>query len=440
MAVIRVPGRGDVELGDMIGSGAEGQIFAVKGSEDVCVKLLFDDDPVLYDRIQALTRLQPARWRGDHGEHHHVAWPLAWVESQDRRPRGYVMPRVQGSLLEVMFDARSRLDALAEPTWRTALDVAARTARLFQMVHDVDIVLGDVSAANLMVTRSGHISLIDCDTVQFRDPGTGGLWPATKLTPEYAPPNSRTDGGELSSSHDLFGLGILIARLLMEGQHPFEGVPARGADLTIDQNIARRNNRITHPEQLVPIAWAFDPAALPPAITALLIRCFGPGYDDPEARPSPAQWQGALDRAGYELQGCVTSDRHLFHSSLPSCVWCGRREIGHGDSYPPSTARAGAPRVPGTAGTVPAPSWVPPVPLAPPVSTPMVPGPTGPAPSRAPAGAGARPGCRRPASGGVTAVPPPVSGQRRPVGGVKALLAVTAVVAALIFIAMMVAR
>lgn len=334
MAVIHVPGRGPVGLGETIGSGAEGTIFEVRGTADVCVKLLYDDRPDLGERLDALMTLKPALWRGDHREHLHVAWPLKPALNGDGVVCGYVMPRVEGKLLEGMFDAHGRLGALAEPTWRTAFDVAARTARLFQKLHDVDIVLGDVSAGNIMVTPSGHVTLIDCDTVQFRDPRTGRVWPATKVTPEYAPPGPVRPDVRLQPSHDLFGLGILVARLLMEGQHPFEGVPVDGRDLTIDQNIAFRINRLTHPELLVAIRWAFEPAALPPDVLALLLRCFGPGHDDPNARPIPAAWLRVLDRAGYELRGCTRSERHLYHSSLSDCVWCQRSAAGLGDSYP----------------------------------------------------------------------------------------------------------
>jgi hypothetical protein len=97
-----------------------------------------------------------------------------------------------------------------------------------------------------------------------------------------------------------------------------------------------QNNRLLFPERFIPTQNAIPPKVLPPRIHELARTCFGPGHRDTVHRPSAQMWADELDRAGWELMGCRESDRHLYHNSLTSCVWCEHRRAGHGDHYPPS--------------------------------------------------------------------------------------------------------
>src|SRR5262249_27343210 len=149
-------------------------------------------------------------------EHVHVAWPRAVLLDADGAVCGVVMPRVNGAPLLRLLDPVRRIEVLDEPTWRTNLTVASRVARLFERLHGAGVVIGDVSPSNLIVDRHGHVTLIDCDGVQFTDPRSGELYRGEKFTPEYAAPEVLRDPVRpLSPEHDLFGLAVMICQLLM---------------------------------------------------------------------------------------------------------------------------------------------------------------------------------------------------------------------------------
>lgn len=321
--------------GEELGNGSEGTVIGVEGTRDLCAKLYYEPPTDGGAKLDALIASPLAHLRGDHPEHHHLAWPLARLVDDDGATRGVLIPRVDGVQLTKLFDPALRANALAEPTWRTALITASRTGRLVSTLHNSGVVLGDISPANLMLSHSGHVTLIDCDTVQLRDP-SGHLHLCPKITPEYAPPEALgLSVPALDEHHDSFGLAVMICQILMEGQHPYEGVPSDDTDRDdLESNIRLRRNRITRPELLKPMAGEMPTSLLPPAALELARQCFEDGHDDPARRPSPEDWFRVLDRCGFELMGCRFNPRHLYHRSLSGCVWCSRIALGAGESYP----------------------------------------------------------------------------------------------------------
>src|SRR4051812_11796164 len=169
----------EIVVDEEIGSGAEGVVYPVADSPHVCAKIYsdFERSAELGPRLDALTRLGPVTWGGDCPEHLHVAWPRTTLRDDKGLLRGVVVPRIEGTPLLRLLDAGARIELLDEPTWRTTFAIAARVGRLFDMLHGAGIVIGDVSPSNVLVDRHGHVTLLDCDGVQFTDPDTGTLHP-----------------------------------------------------------------------------------------------------------------------------------------------------------------------------------------------------------------------------------------------------------------------
>jgi DNA-binding helix-hairpin-helix protein with protein kinase domain len=334
-----------IELAEQIGKGAEGAVFAVAGNTDLCAKLYYDPTPERARRLEHLIEMAPRGWRGDHSEHHHVAWPLALLTNSAGEPDGVLMPRVEGTELLALFDPAARAVALPDPTWRQMLAIAGRVARLFAMLHEAGIIIGDVSARNLLIVGTGHVTLIDCDTVRIVGEHAVDV-SARKITPEWASPQLFGDARHVSTvEDDLFGLAILVCQLLMEGDHPFEGVPASASagEPSIETNIKMHNDRITHPERLVLTDGLYPPEMLPRDVLRLARTTFEEGFYDPLARPTARRWEAAATRGGFEVMGCRVNARHLYAGTLPSCLWCERIRQGREDRYPPARGRPTAP-------------------------------------------------------------------------------------------------
>ncbi|BCJ74589.1 hypothetical protein CS0771_41330 [Catellatospora sp. IY07-71] len=308
----------------MIGQGAEGYVLSVKDQPRICAKLYIEPTDLHRTRIEALVELPPADWSGDCAEHVHVAWPQAGLYDEEGKLVGFLMSRVAGIALDNLFDHDTPQNhGLDDPSWRNRMVIASRVARLFAMLHERQIVLGDIKPANLVVDQHGHVTLLDCDSVQFVDRRTGDVHKPTKFTPIYAPPELlSTQHALLSGHHDTFGLAVLICRLLLGGDHPFEGVPTLGGGDTLEENIRRNANRVTQPRSLVELTQLPPPTLLPPPVYALLKKAFDDGRADPAHRPAAKTWQEVLHQAAGELTECRINSWHAYPPAAAACGWC----------------------------------------------------------------------------------------------------------------------
>jgi DNA-binding helix-hairpin-helix protein with protein kinase domain len=410
MSVLRLPNGRSVRPGtEELGTGLRSMVRSIAGTDVACMKIYFDGHAPPADRLQALSTLSPVRWTGDRDDHLHVAWPQAPLLDETGAARAVVMPRVTGVTVQRLLDAERRAEFLAEPTWGTNLVVAERLARLLHRLHRIGVVIGDLTPSNVLVNRFGYVTLIDCDTVQFTDPGTGRFYPSSEFTPEYAAPEVLAGGPPtVTAEHDLFALAVMVCELLLEGQHPFEGVPVGGGGTDgIEGNIRQQRNWITHPHRMVPRADLLPPKVLPPGVLDLVRRSFGAGHTNPAMRPAAALWAAGLQQAAFELMGCRHNPMHSYHRSLAECVWCDRVNGGQPEQFPvPGGWR---PTVPLRRST-PAHPTAPMPPSRPPATPPSRPrGGSAPPPSRPPAAPSQRTAAAQPAAPKPAAPPPPTS-------------------------------
>jgi DNA-binding helix-hairpin-helix protein with protein kinase domain len=118
---------------------------------------------------------------------------------------------------------------------------------------------------------------------------------------------------------------VLIYQLLTGGNHPFGGVPHDSdSQSTVKDNIAASCSYVVRPERVVVPRGVIDPAVLPPALLELARAAFGPGAEDPAARPKAEDWLKALDQERTRARVCPAWPRHTYGSHLTACPWCAR--------------------------------------------------------------------------------------------------------------------
>jgi DNA-binding helix-hairpin-helix protein with protein kinase domain len=72
--------------------------------------------------------------------------------------------------------------------WKRLLIIAHNLAHLVATLHTAGYVIGDLSPKNVMVRKDGMVSLLDCDSYQFRHGGSTIL--SESRTNNYAAPES----------------------------------------------------------------------------------------------------------------------------------------------------------------------------------------------------------------------------------------------------------
>ena len=140
----------------------------------------------------------------------------AWLHHAARRWRGVTStsstaPRAAGQVFP-------------EADFLFLTHVCTNVARAFAVVHRSGHVIGDVNHGNLLVGPNGTVTLIDCDSFQFRNGSK--TYTCDVGTDLFTPPelhNRSLKAGERTSNHDSFGLAVLLFHLLFMGRHPFAG-------------------------------------------------------------------------------------------------------------------------------------------------------------------------------------------------------------------------
>jgi DNA-binding helix-hairpin-helix protein with protein kinase domain len=329
-----------VELGERIGVGGGGRVRAVVGRDDVAAKLYRPHGPRIEPRTTHLARMLGLTARVQGGPlADRLAWPIDGLYGGAQEVRGFLMPRVHGaSQLGELVDAAGRRGGGLATTWRWPLRAAIHLAYTVALVHQHELLVGDLSDANVLVHRmSARVTLVDCDAMSLPGEEETGI---AFVTREVAP-RELLDGGRVSPETDAWQLAVLVWQLLMEGEHPFLGTPAAGdgEPRVPSDNVRDGISRFVASAIDLP-AGTLPTSVLPAGVRALAERCFGAGLADPELRPTPHEWVRALVAADATLHTCQTVERHRFAASSSGCPWCERAATGLPDPFGDYQARA----------------------------------------------------------------------------------------------------
>lgn len=313
------------------GGGGEGEVYRVPNDPSLVAKVYFPNKlGSKSQKLQAMLANPPADPTKQSTGHTSIAWPVDLLFDAANQVAGYLMPNAQG--MDKIFGFYVPTERQARHpgiTYLHLLSTARNLSSAVSALHNSGYVIGDVNESNAMAKDNSLVTLIDTDSFQVPDP-SGKTHRSEVGKEEFTPPELQ---GVIFSSvdrrpeHDLFGLGVLIFQLLMEGAHPFDGkYLGAGNPPTIGERIKQgyfpHGQAGSIPFGPKPIAPPF--AMLPPAIQQLFLKCFDDGHHNPQARPTALMWRDELKNAISGLTNCGKSRLHRYHKSLTNCPWCER--------------------------------------------------------------------------------------------------------------------
>ena len=339
-----------IDLGSEIARGGEGAIHSYPRDASLVMKIYHADKlkDIDSDKLQLMVANPP----DDSVKKNHgcvsIAWPVDLLLSIDGNQQiiGFLMPRVPKQQVRPIHDYYSPKTRREENLGFNYFSLH-RTARNFagamSALHAKQYVIGDVNESNILVYDTAIVTLVDTDSFQVRDFQHGKVYRCRVGKPEYTPPELQRKtfaDYDRTPEHDLFGLGVLIFQLLMEGTHPFAGVyQGTGDPPPTEKRILAGHfphGSKTVPYRPAPNAVRFD--VLHPTLRQLFIRCFEDGHNNPQARPDARSWVKALDEAEKDLGlvSCGVNSEHRYGGHLRDCPWCERKKQLRGiDPFPP---------------------------------------------------------------------------------------------------------
>lgn len=313
--------RSTVNLGQEIGRGGEGAVFAIVGKPDLVAKIYSTPpDIAKAKKLAAMTDVQsPSLLRI-------AAWPIDLLTDTKGLVHGFVMPRVIARRdIHELYSPKSRSEAFPDTDFRFLVHVSANIARAFAVVHAQGHVLGDVNHGNLLVGPDGTVRLIDCDSFQIVT-GTQ-VFTCDVGVPLFTAPELHgraLRGLTRTANHDRFGLAVLLFHLLYMGRHPFAGRFSGQGDMPIEKAVAeyrfaygpdRRVNCMERPPGTVSLE------TMGATISDLFIRAFERSGSI-GGRPTAETWIETLEKLESSLRACATANWHHYPDELRDCPWC----------------------------------------------------------------------------------------------------------------------
>jgi DNA-binding helix-hairpin-helix protein with protein kinase domain len=334
------------EAGDLVQSGGEGSVYRLPPRTGLVAKLYHQPLPGRRRKLEVMLRHPPSDPMTGK-KHVSIAWPQDLVVSADRAAAfmGFLMPRIDGAdTVANVHHPQTRRRRHPSFDYRYLHRTAANIAIAVDALHRRGYVLGDVNDQNILVNSQALVTLIDTDSMQVRDPQGGQIYRCGVGRPEFTPPE--VGGQDLcqvdrAAEHDQFGLAVLFFYLLMDGTHPFNGVPAPGTDApSLGERIAAGLFPFAPGETRIAVPPSAPPfAMLAPDLQRLFLTCFQGGHQHPALRPSASAWHRALDAACHDLQQCRNNQLHWFGGHLSACPWCARAAALGWDAFPKTAAR-----------------------------------------------------------------------------------------------------
>jgi eukaryotic-like serine/threonine-protein kinase len=240
-------------VGDRVGEGGFGRVFALLGGDSEAVAKFVPKAPgadreLLFVDLADIRNIVPIIDTGEHGDHWVLVMPRAEESLRDRLERS-----------ELALDVTEVIEALTDIT-EALVDLEGR------VVHR------DIKPENIL-RLGGRWCLADFGISRYAEATTSSETQKFALSPPYAAPE-RWRHDRATSATDVYAVGI-IAYEMVGGRRPFPG--------PLTENF--RDQHLHDEPPALP--------SLPAALAALIEECL---YKAPAARPTPANLLVRLGR------------------------------------------------------------------------------------------------------------------------------------------------
>jgi DNA-binding helix-hairpin-helix protein with protein kinase domain len=313
-ATVRI-GLKSVVLGERLGGGGEGEVFAVAQAPTQAVKL--------YNAKLAESRREKVEAMIAAGlslSTSLVAYPVELVTNRRGKFLGFSMGKVtKHKQIHELYAPGARKDKFKHADYRFLVRAAANVAKAVAEVHAAGCVIGDINHSGILVSDRATVALIDADSFQLAS--KAGSYLCKVGTPEYTPPELQGrpfDQTLRTPDHDAFGLAVLVFQLLWMGRHPYSGRYSGGEKAIEDAIREHRFVYSTRPTGMVPPPATPSLDELPAEVASAFERAFsGAGV-----RPLATEWVGLLAGLEKRLKPCARSSLHHHLPGSQTCTWC----------------------------------------------------------------------------------------------------------------------
>lgn len=346
--------RKKITLSQELGSGGQGRVYSV-GSSHACK--IFHPSRLtvgLTSKLQLMVSCQI--------DSPYLCWPLDITYDSLGKPNGYMMKRGFGTEIQKSIFVPRPVFEKHRPDWTRVhlLKIISAMLDVIVLLHDNDVIIGDINSRNILVTDDQNVCFVDCDSFQI------GQYPCPVCMPSFLAPE--LDGVDLKTTlrtqhHENFSVATMIFMMLHPGKSPY----SHQGGGSVRTNLQRRHfpySRGNQGAKGVPLGpWRYSWSHLPRYMKDAFHRVF---TDDD--RLSLSDWREYITRyqndlakqhctldiypdgfkqlnqyqagqAGAEWRPCIECNKSFafFGNGIPRCQNCSRRNRRRGESWQAAT-------------------------------------------------------------------------------------------------------
>ena len=218
------------QLGKQLGSGGEGSVYDCINYPDYVVKV-YHKGQLNKLRLKKIFLMEKKQISYDG-----LCWPEKVVFSEKGEPVGYIMKKIRGKPLSVIFDGDENL-LNAFPDWKKQdlISLAVDILQKIQYLHLFGIIVGDLRLKNIVISEDGRPCLVDIDSCQI------GCLPCPIGFPDFTPPELQhvEFKKQLRTYYnESFSCAVLVFKLLFCGLHPYN---QRFGSGSLEENISSKS-------------------------------------------------------------------------------------------------------------------------------------------------------------------------------------------------------
>jgi hypothetical protein len=201
-----------VKLEREIAGGGEGSVFEIAGRADVCK--IYHENRITVGRENKLA-LMTSRGLDEPG----ICWPTDVVRDSNGVFRGFIMPRARGySLRETLFVPKLFLKENPNWTRRESVNLAIQILEKIQLLHSMNVIIGDVNELNILMVDDTEMYFVDCDSYQLEG------YPCPVGTVNFTAPEIQGCDFRTflrTKDNELYAVATLLFMILHPGKCPY---------------------------------------------------------------------------------------------------------------------------------------------------------------------------------------------------------------------------
>lgn len=270
-------------LGDVLGEGGEGSVFAIEGDYNQVAKIFDKAHRTEHRRAKIALLLSHEL------EAPGIAFPTSMIENSDGEFIGYTMPRASGKVLQATIMRPARFKKVY-PNWTKSdlVDVCISFLEKVAYLHSLNILIGDINPKNLMVDERKNVWIIDADSWQFEGypcPVGTPMFTASTITGDYAKALRTLE-------EEQFAVATMLFMILITGQFPYTRAGADGGDfaaLIRERKFPYQFKGASDQDQPEG-TWKFQWSHLPPKVKSLFWNTFHRDGNRSDRCPTANEW------------------------------------------------------------------------------------------------------------------------------------------------------